>query len=133
MKQDITSYFVKKDETGKSGMDYFVERSMNFGADEELPVCPPPVKTAQTSQVTSKPQVQTKSKSRTTHRTMPPTRPRTTIKPLTKPMLRNVAPAKTKGKKFMREDMLDEVVAFQMEELALCRDHDFGIDFDLEL
>jgi len=41
-RQDISSYFIKVDEHGKSEMDYFVETKMDFGKDQELPICPPP-------------------------------------------------------------------------------------------
>src|SRR5947207_6020681 len=135
MKQDVAGYFVKTDEFGKSKMDYFVEEKMDFGKDEELPIAPaPPVKTVKARKSTSasgKARAPTKPKA-TTGRSLPTSHVKTT-KPLAKSTQSNIRPSKPKMAKFVREDMIDEVALLESEELALCKDDDFGMTFDLEL
>ena len=137
MKQDVVGYFVKTDEFGKSEMDYFVEQKMDFGKDEELPIAPaPPVKTAKSrksaSAVTGKAWAPTKPRA-TTRRPLSTTHAKTPTKPFPKSTRANIPSSKPKTEKFMREDMVDEVASLEKEELALCKDDDFGITFDLEL
>jgi hypothetical protein len=137
MKQDVAGYFVKMDKFGKSDMDYFVEEKMHFGKDEELPIGPVPVKTAKSA----------KSGNASTAKRWAPTKPKATIKSsqstssnlvklttrrLDKSSRANLPPTK-RAEKFMRENMVDEVALLEREELALCKNDDFGMSFDLEL
>jgi hypothetical protein len=138
MKQDIAAYFVKVDEFGKSEMDYFVEKKMHFGADEELPVAPAPIKSAKVlsakkhgNGTTARPWSTTKAKP-----TIKSAGKQLSSKSLTRPpvrLTRTNMPSKPEPGKFMREDLRDEVAALEMEELALCKNDDFGTTFDLEL
>jgi hypothetical protein len=141
MKHDVAAYFVKTDESGKSDMDYFVKKKMDFGKDEELPVCPPPLRGAKiaTSEKTrngatkkiaparSKPAAvkdgiqHIPSKS---HIQLP-------IKPLVKSTRTTMLPSQSKKERFVREYMVDEVAQLEAEERALCDDTDFGIDLEL--
>ena len=130
MKQDIASYFIKTDEFGKSEMDYFVETKMDFGKDVELPIAPAQVKPAKT--------VRSVKSTSWSMKQWVPTKPiaRAPSKPaINAPMSRrmSVAPSKPKMEKFIREDMRDELAALEAEELALCKQDDFGLSFDLEL
>jgi hypothetical protein len=128
MKQDIRSYFVKVDEFGKSEMDYWVEQKMDFGKDEELPIAPElPVKAAKP--VKKAPANATKK--------WAPTKPISRVK-ATNTAEKARGPVRSmrtlkKPEKFVREDMRDEVLALEMEELALCKEDDYGTAFDLEL
>jgi hypothetical protein len=135
MKQDMRSYFVRLDEFGKSEMDYWIERKMDFGKDEELPVAPVPVKAAKTAKTVTKTIVGPKPWAPTipishVKSTRPAEKPRT--KTHVRSRKSNIS-AKPKPEKFIREDMRDEILALEMEELALCRDDDYGTAFDLEL
>ena len=130
MKQDIKSYFVKVDEFGKSEMDYWIEEKMDFGKDEELPVAPAPTPVKAVKPVTKVP--------KTTAKKWAPTKPISRVRSIktgntTRTPVRSVKSTKPRGEKFMREDMRDEVLALEMEELALCKDDDYGTAFDLEL
>lgn len=127
MRQDIASYFIKTDEFGKSDMDYFVETTMDFGADEELPIAPvPQSKTKKSVKGAAAPR-----------KSWVPTKRITSAngKSIISGNARRIsmAPTKAKTEKFMREDMRDEVAALRKEELALCKEDDFGMSFDLEL
>ena len=124
-RQDISSYFLKLDEFGKSEMDYFVETKMDFGKDQELPICPPPA---------PKPTQTRTTKSTTFSKKWVPTKPtRPVSRPLNKgvkSMGRTVVPKQ----RFVREEMKDEVAQLEREELDLLRKNDdFGMTFDLEL
>jgi hypothetical protein len=139
MKQDIAAYFVKVDEFGKSEMDYFVEKKMHFGADEELPVVPAPVKSVKAigakrngNGTATKPWSTTKAKSAIKPVTKQLSSRSQTRQPPVKSTRANI-PSKLGLGKFMREDLQDEVMALEMEELALCKNDDFGTTFDLEL
>ena len=124
-RQDISSYFLKLDEFGKSEMDYFVETKMDFGKDQELPICPPPpapkhIKAAQPrlrSTVTKK---------------WAPTKP---VRPIARPVkgLRQTRGVIVPKQKFVRDEMKAEIAQLEREELELCKDDDFGMTFDLEL
>lgn len=128
-RQDISSYFLKLDEFGKSEMDYFVETKMDFGKDQELPICPPAA--------TPKP-INRSTQTRPVTKKWAPTKP---VRPMTRPASRPVkgirpvrAAAGRPKQSFMREDMKDEVAQLEREELeVLCKDDDFGNTFDLEL
>lgn len=138
MEQDIAAYFVKVDEFGKSEMDYFVEKKMHFGADEELPVAPAPIKPAKATSAK-------KHGNSTAAKSWSTTKVKSTIKSggkqsssnfQTRPPVRSTRtniPSKPELGKFMREELRDEVAALEMEELALCKNDDFGTTFDLEL
>lgn len=120
-RQDISSYFIKVDDFGKSEMDYFVETKMDFGKDQELPIGPttaPAAKMVRPTQPRIKPTVTKK---------WAPAKP-----------VRPVKGAKqTRGlipkQKFMRDEMKDEVAALEREERELCKNDDFGMTFELEL
>jgi len=143
MKQDLRSYFIKVDEFGKSDMDYWIEEKMDFGKDEELPVVPAPVKAVKPLKLSTKGKAVAATK-------WAPTKPMSnvrTARPIDrsnngritgsraaiKPDRSTVTPAKSKREKFVRDEMRDEVLALEMEELALCKDDDYGTAFDLEL
>lgn len=136
MKQDIAGYFVKMDKFGKSDMDYFVEEKMDFGKEEELPIGPVLVKTAKFG----------KSGNISAAKRWAPTKPKANIKSGRPSLASHVKPTTRrlgkstranlppkKAEKFMREDMVNEVALLEREELALCKDDDFGMSFDLEL
>ena len=136
MKHDIVGYFVKMDEFGKSQMDYFVEEKMDFGKDEELPIGPVPVKTTvkpgKSGNIAAKRWAPTKPKTTIkSSRPLPSTQDKPATRPVVKSTRRNVT-GKPRGK-FVREDMVDEIASLEREELALCKDDDFGVAFDLEL
>lgn len=141
MKQDVAEYFVKVDESGKSEMDYFVERPMDFGKDEELPVCPEPLKVSKSGPTrnadSAKRWVSTKPKplSSTIRNRQVTSKPqvRTGTRPLVKPTRTAITSTRPKPERFIREDLREEVSALVKEELAFCRDDDFGMTFDLEL
>lgn len=140
MKQNVAEYFVKVDESGKSEMDYFVERPMDFGKEEELPVCPEPPKVRNSGLArnggTAKRWVTPKSKSLSSVRDKQATSKsnvRTGTTPLVRPTRRTTTSTRPKAERFLRGDLQDEVSALEKEELALCRDDDFGMTFDLEL
>ncbi len=142
MKQDVVGYFVTVDESGKSEMDYFVEKPMDFGKDEVLPVCPDPPKVI-------KP-VPVRNRNAATKRWVP-TKPKAMLLTIrdrqtlstshiragtwlpVKSMHKSILSARPKVEQFIREDLRDEVSVLEQEELALCKDDDFGMTFDLEL
>ena len=139
MKQDVSGYFVKTDENGLSEMDKFVMTQMDFGEDEELPIGPPPpvkksVAPAKTAKVPAKTWAPTKPKSTPVTRTQAPPR-KTSVKaarPLASSTRGNI-PRPLPKERFVREDMVDEVKALEQEEMALLKDDDSGMAFDLEL
>jgi len=123
-RQDISSYFIQVDEQGKSEMDYFVETKMDFGKDQELPICPPPA---------SKPVKSTQSRPKSTvTKKWAPTKP---VRPVSRPFkgIRQTGRVITPKQKFMREEMKDEVAELEREEMELLKGDDFGMTFDLEL
>jgi hypothetical protein len=137
MKQDVAGYFVKTDKLGKSDMDYFVEEKMDFGKDEELPIGPVPVKTSKSAKSgnVSAAKRWTPTKPKATIKSSRPT-PSSYVKPTTRQLgksTRTNLPPTKRAEKFVREDMVDEVALLEREELALCKDDDFGMSFDLEL
>jgi hypothetical protein len=143
MKQDVAGYFVKMDGFGKSEMDYFVEEKMDFGKDEELPIGPAPaktikstkneaIKTGKNGNVSAKRWAPTKPRAPVKSRVPPSTHVKSAGRQLAKSTRTSASPAK-KQSKFVREDMVDEVALLEREELALCRDDDFGMTFDLDL
>ena len=139
MKPDVSAYFVKTDENGFSEMDKFVTTKMDFGEDEELPIGPPPpvkkpVARAKTSKAPAKTWTPTKPKSTPVTRTQRPHR-KSSVKASRPfgPSTRGNIPRPPPKEKFVREDMVDEVKALEQEELALFKDDDFGMAFDLEL
>ena len=116
---------------------------MDFGKDEELPVVPAPVKAVKPLKLSTKGKAVAATK-------WAPTKPMSnvrTARPIDrsnngritgsraaiKPDRSTVTPAKSKREKFVRDEMRDEVLALEMEELALCKDDDYGTAFDLEL
>ena len=138
MKQDVEGYFVKKDENGLSEMDKFVMTPMDFGDDEDLPVGPPPpvmrpVPSAKVAKIPGKTWAPTKPKSTPVTRTRGPRKAAVkAVRPLAASTRENI-PRPHPKEKFVREDMADEVKALEQEELALFKDDDFGMAFDLEL
>jgi hypothetical protein len=141
MKQDIAAYFVTVDESGKSEMDYFVEKPMDFGKDEVLPVCPEPPRVvkqipARNGNVTAKRWVPTKPKALSStiraRQVTSTSHVRAGARPPVRSMRKSTS-VRPKAEKFIREDLRDEVSALEQEELALCNDDDFGMTFDLEL
>jgi hypothetical protein len=142
MKQDVAGYFVTVDESGKSKMDYFVEQPMDFGKDEVLPVCPEPTKVvkpapARNGNIPAKRWVPTKPKAMlSTIRNRQATSTshvKAGVRPPVRPMHKSIPSARPKVERFLREDLRKEVSALEQEELALCKDDDFGMTFDLEL
>jgi hypothetical protein len=141
MKQDVAEYFVKVDESGKSEMDYFVEQPMDFGKDEELPVCPEPLKVRKSGPPrngdTAKRWVATKPKPLSStirnRQVTSKSHVRNGTRPLVRPTRTTVTSTMPKTERFIREDLREEVSALEKEELAFCNDDDFGMTFDLEL
>jgi len=136
MKQDVSGYFVKTDENGLSEMDKYVMTRMDFGENEELPVGPPSVKRpaapTKSAKVPVKTRLQAKSASTPVARTQGPRKtPPKSVKPLALSTRGNIS--RPPKERFVREDMVDEVKALEQEELALLKDDDFGMAFDLEL
>jgi hypothetical protein len=133
MTQDIASYFVKEDDSGKTDMDYFVEGKMNFGKDDELPVAPDPVKvvkSGKTNIAAKRWQPKTQSTAKSAGKSLP-------SKPLVRARRSSTRPgltsAQPRREKIVREDLRDEVSELERQELAECANDDFGITFDLEL
>ena len=138
MKQDVRAYFVKIDENGLSEMDKYVTTQMDFGQDEELPIAPVapakrPAALAKVSKSVTKAWAPTKPKSTPIARTQSSRKaPAKPARPLA-PSTRGNIPLPAPKERFVREDMIDEVKALELEELALFRDDDFGMAFDLDL
>jgi hypothetical protein len=142
MKQDVSGYFITVDESGKSEMDYFVEKPMDFGKKEVLPVCPEPPKVirpapTRNGNTTAKRWVPTKPKpisSTIRNRQVTSTSyGRAGVRPPVKSVCKNIPFTRPKVERFIREDLRHEVSVLELEELALCKDDDFGMTFDLEL
>jgi hypothetical protein len=142
MKQDVAAYFVTVDESGKSEMDYFVEKPMDFGKDEILPVCPEPPRVikavpARNGNVTAKRWAPTKPKALSStiraRQVTSTSHVRAGARPPVRSMRKSMPSARPKAERFFREDLRKEVSALEQEELALCDDDDFGMTFDLEL
>lgn len=136
MKQDVGGYFVKTDENGLSEMDKFAMTRMDFGEHEDLPIGPPPVKRpvvpTKAAKVPAKTRTQAKPTSTPAMRTQVPRKaPVKSVKPLAPSTRGNIL--RPPKEKFVREDMVDMIKALEQEELALLKDDEFGMAFDLEL
>jgi hypothetical protein len=134
MTQDVASYFVKEDHSGKTDMDYFVEGKMNFGKDDELPVAPDPVKvvkSGKTNIAAKRWQPKTRpTAAKITGKSLPSKPLVRTGRSFTRPSLTSTQP---KMGKIVRENLRDEVSELERQELAEYANDDFGMTFDLEL
>lgn len=130
MTQDVASYFIKEDNSGKTNMDYFVEGKMNFGKNDELPVVPDPVKVVKTNIPAKRWQPKTRPTAKISGKSLPSKPLVRTGRSFTRPSLTSTQP---KMGKIVREELRDEVSELERQELAEYANDDFGMTFDLEL
>jgi hypothetical protein len=141
MKQDVVGYFIETDEFGKSAMDYFVEKKMDFGNDEELPIGPTmkedgkPAIPGKGINISKNPSARAKAQriasSKASHPAVVSARVKAPNRPRAKSMHLSMPLATPNLEKFVREDMRDEIAELEREELRLCKEDDYVIAFDL--